>query len=239
VAIARGAPWEARVSTGAMCARIFERHNETIRVRNPNIGVAKLARIIEATLRPGNRRGFHATSLRDLSKASGVSMGALYSYFDSKAALLSMILGEFLPTVTSILLDVSPEVRSDARRHLAWLVDTHVRLSEAMLPWFVFAFMEAKAFPRAERHIAVETEAQTEGIFADVIRRGVKDGVFAVSDADLAATLIKPLLQDWYLKRGKYRNRGTSIEAYVAAVTEMLAMGLGIQERAKTRVPAS
>ena len=239
IAIARSASWEARVSTGAMCARIFERHNETIRIRNPNIGVAKLARIIEATLRLGNRRGFHATSLRDLSKASGVSMGALYSYFDSKAALLSMILGEFLPTVTSILVDVSPEIRSDARRHLAWLVDTHVRLSEAMLPWFVFAFMEAKAFPRTERHIAVETETQTEGIFADVIRRGVKDGVFAVSDVDLAATLIKPLLQDWYLKRGKYRNRGTSIETYVAAVIEMLTTGLGIQERAKRRVSAS
>ncbi len=231
VVITRRAPWEARVSINAMCARIFERHGETIQVRNPNVAVAKLTLIIEATLRLGNRRGFHATSLRDLAKASGVSMGALYSYFDNKTTLLSMILGEFFPTVTSILREAPGEVSGDARRHLIWLVDTHVRLSEAMLPWFVFAFMEAKAFPHAERRMAVACEAETEGIFADVIRRGVGEGVFAVRDVDLASALLKPLLQDWYLKRGKYRDRDTSMDAYIAGVVGLLRTGFGLKDR--------
>ncbi len=66
--------------------------------------------------------------------------------------------------------------------------------------------------------MATDSEAATEEIFAGVLRRGVEIGVFATADAELTAALVKPLLQDWYVKRAKYRRRGTSIEDYIAAV---------------------
>ena len=42
--------------------------------------------------------------------------------------------------------------------------------------------------------------------------------MFAVDDAVLTAALIKPLLQDWYVKRAKYRRRGIGIEPSVGSV---------------------
>ncbi len=38
----------------------------------------------------------------------------------------------------------------------------------------------------------------------------------------LLPTMIKPLLQDWYVKRAKYRRRKVSVEEYIAAVQEMV-----------------
>ena len=216
---ARHRPWAGSVSTEALCARILERHRDVVRVRKANVAVANLARIIEATLKLSNKHGFHATSLRDLAEATGLSMGGLYSYFGNKTTLLSMILGTVTTIAVEILSDPPDEVADDARAHLAWIVDTHVRLSEAMHPWFVFAFMEAKAFPPAERQIALDGETATESIIAEVLERGVGSGAFAIGEVGLAAALIKPLLQDWYVKRAKYRKRGTSIEAYIEAVT--------------------
>jgi len=212
-------PWATAFSTEALCARILERHRDAIRVQKTPTAVANLARIISATLKLSNKQGFHATSLRELAKASGLSMGGLYTYFANKPMLLSMILGEVEATVTEVLRAPPAEVASDAAAHLDWVVATHIRLSDAMQPWFVFAFMEAKSFPPAERQHAVEMEVRTEKIFADVLSQGVASGVFAISDVTLTASLIKPLLQDWYVKRAKYRRRGTSIETYVAAVT--------------------
>ncbi len=87
-----------------------------------------------------------------------------------------------------------------------------------MQPWFAFAYMEAKSFPSNARRMAVDSEAATEEIFADVLRRGVANGDFEISDITLTASLIKPLLQDWYVKRAKYRRRNTTIAAYVDAV---------------------
>lgn len=205
-------------STEALCARILERHRNVVRVQKPRVAIANLARIIEATLKLSNRQGFHATSLRDLSEASGISMGGLYSCFDNKTTLLLMILGEVSATVNEVLGAPPEDVAASPRSHLRWLVDTHVRLTEAMQPWFAFAYMEAKSFPSTARRMAVDSEAATEEIFADVLRRGVASGDFEVSDITLTASLIKPLLQDWYVKRAKYRRRNTTIAAYVDAV---------------------
>ncbi|WP_378941747.1 TetR/AcrR family transcriptional regulator [Mesorhizobium sp. ANAO-SY3R2] len=206
----------------ALCARILERHRDSVRVQKPHVAVANLARIIEATLKLSNKQGFHATSLRDLAQASGLSMGGLYSYFDNKTTLLSMILGEVATTVNEVLEAAPEEIVGDPLEHLKWLIEAHIRLTEAMQPWFVFAYMEAKSFPTAERKMAVESEAATEEIFAGVLRNGVASGTFAISDVELTASLIKPLLQDWYVKRGKYRKRGTTIEAYVEMVTTII-----------------
>ena len=222
--------WTAAFSTEALCARILDRHRDTVRVQKPHVAVANLARIIEATLKLSNKQGFHATSLRDLAQASGLSMGGLYSYFDNKTTLLSMILGEVSTTVNEVLGAVSEGIAADPLGHLKWLIETHIRLTEAMQPWFVFAYMEAKSFPAAERRMAVDSEAATEEIFAAVLRQGAASGQFAVADIDLTASLIKPLLQDWYVKRAKYRKRGTTIEHYVEAVSAFVEAA--IQPRA-------
>lgn len=210
-------------STEALCGRMLERHRSTIRVQKTHVAVKKLSLIVEAMLDLSNKQGFHATSLRDLSRASNVSMGGLYSYFDSKTTLLIMILDEVWDTATRALEQVPPDMMKDPAAHLGWLIETHVRLTEIMQPWFVFAYMEAKSFPEPARRMAVDSEAATEKIFADVLNRGAATGRFRIEDPGLAAALIKPLLQDWYVKRAKYRKRGTSIEQYIAAVRDLLA----------------
>ncbi|WP_338701701.1 TetR/AcrR family transcriptional regulator [Bradyrhizobium sp. 26S5] len=201
-----------------LCARILERHRDSIRVQKTHLALPNLTRIIGATLTLSNKHGFHATTLRQLAEASGLSMGGLYTYFDSKPTLLSMILGEVAETAAEVLNSPPANVKQDARKHLHWIIATHIRMSEAMQPWFVFCFMEAKSFPAAERQRAIEMEVMTEKIIADVLRQGVASGVFAIDQIMLTASLIKPLLQDWYVKRWKYRRRGTSIEAYINAV---------------------
>ncbi|MEH3117305.1 MAG: TetR/AcrR family transcriptional regulator [Methylorubrum populi] len=206
-------------STEAICGRILERHRDRVSVQKPHLATANLARIIEAVLKLSSRQGFHETSLRDLAKASGLSMGGLYSYFDNKNTLLVMILTAVAETVETVLRDVPAEIAEDPAAHLRWLIETHIRLTESMQPWFVFAFMEAKGFPAPARTLATESELATERIFRDVLARGVERGVFAVADVELTAALIKPLLQDWYVKRAKYRKRGTPIQVYVAGVT--------------------
>jgi TetR/AcrR family transcriptional regulator, cholesterol catabolism regulator len=218
--------WLPQVSTEALCGRILERHRDAIRVQKSHIAVANLSRIIEATLKLSNKQGFQATTLRDLAETSGLSMGGLYSYFSSKPMLLSMILREVSATVADVLGEPPAELTSDPAGHLRWLIESHIRLTEAMQPWFVFAYMEAKAFPPAERRIAIDSEALTEGIIARVLERGAATGLFTLSNVGLTAALIKPLLQDWYVKRSKYRKRGVSIDAYIAAVNDFVTAAI-------------
>jgi len=213
-------------SPEGLCARILERHRERIKVQKPRIAVANLTRIVTAALRLSNQQGFHATTLRDLARESGLSMGGLYSYFDSKDTLLLMILGEVSAATTEVLNAPPPDIAADPALHLEWLIRMHVLLTEAMLPWFVFAYMEAKSFPPAGRKAAIESEAATEQIFAAVLAEGVRRGDFAADDPGFTAALVKPLLQDWYVKRGKWRHRGVDADGYADRVWRFIAAAI-------------
>jgi len=232
VSQAKQRQWSAAFSMEALCLRILERHRDTIRVQKPHIAVANLARIIEATLKLSNKQGFHATSLRDLARASGLSMGGLYSYIDSKATLLSMILGEVSTTVNETLGNAPEQTAATPLAHLGWLIESHIRLTEAMQPWFAFAYMEVRRLRPAGRQMAIDSEAATEEICARVLRQGVIRGAFVIRDVELTASLIKPLLQDWYVKRAKYRRRGTTIDAYIEGVTRIVEAAVGARSSA-------
>lgn len=211
---------EYDVSMEALCRRILDRHQSTIRVRKAETAVANLIRIVETTLAIANRKGFHSMSLRDLSEQSGLSMGALYSYFDSKDTLLLMILGQVVDAVDMAL--VASGAGTPAGR-LRDLMARHVYLTEAMGPWFVFAFMEAKAFGKQGRDIAVASELRTESLLRDVIADGVADGAFRAVDPVMAASLIKPMLQDWYVKRSKYRKRDIGPDGFVQNLVDLVS----------------
>src|SRR4051812_6565418 len=83
--------------------RIYERHHDTIKIKKEKFALPNLQLIITATLELSNRSSFRAMSLRDLSHDTGISMGALYSYIESKERLLAMILGQVLHFVETVL----------------------------------------------------------------------------------------------------------------------------------------
>ncbi|GGE14499.1 transcriptional regulator, TetR family [Gemmobacter megaterium] len=209
-------------TTDALCRLMLERNRATIRVQKTAFALPKLERIVTAALELSNSQGFQAMSLRDLSAASGVSMGGMYAYFDGKTTLLRMILSEVTAAVTAVLASPPDHLAQDPREHLMWLIDSHLHLTETMLPWFVFAFMEAKSFPPSERRQAVDSEIQTERYFAEVIARGLHTGCFRPETSPLLPALIKPLLQEWYVKRAKYHRRGVCIETYIATVQDIV-----------------
>jgi AcrR family transcriptional regulator len=205
-------------SPEAICGQMLERHRDTIRTQKPHVAVARLVRIVQTTLTLSNRQGFHSMSLRKLATASGLSMGALYSYFDSKDTLSMMILDEVWSAVSATLGRPPDTFSGDPVSRLRWLLETHVYLTETMQPWFLFAYLEAKAFPKEAREKARRSELATEALIADALTEGVRREQFAVANIELTASLIKPLLQDWYVKRGKYRRRSVSSEQYVQTV---------------------
>lgn len=210
------------LTTEALCRYMLDRQRDTISVQKPEFALRKLNVIITAALDLSNRKGFQAMSLRDLSRASGVSMGGLYAYFDSKTTLLDMILSEVTASVGRVLSTPPAAVQGDAIAHLNWLIATHIQMTEAMQPWFTFAFMEAKNFPPAERKKAIDSEELTESYFKAVIDAGIKAGDFRAETSPLLPALIKPLLQDWYVKRAKYRRRRIGIDTYIATVQDFV-----------------
>lgn len=85
-----------------------------------------------------------------------------------------------------------------------------------------FFFHGGEKLSRAARQKAVDSEELTERYIADVLNEGIASHVFRSDTSPLLAALIKPLLQDWYVKRTKYQRRAVPIDTYISTVQTLI-----------------
>lgn len=209
------------LSIDELCRQYFKNQNGNIRIKKEHVAVKNLIVIINATLCLSMEKGFHKMSLRDLSRASGLSMGAMYAYIESKDDLVSMIhdIGK-----QAILMIMEPliEDQNTPWEKLCKAILSHIYLSEWMYPWFYFFFMETKHLRKEDRKKPIESEQLTERIFHRILDEGKQSGDFEIANTLLMASLIKALMQDWYLKRWKYKERQVSVESYSEFVITLI-----------------
>src|SRR6476659_6602727 len=74
----------------------------------------RLARIVVHATNVFCDKGYAAASMRDLSRASGVSLSGLYYYFESKEELLYLIQKDTFSTIVSRLREGLEEVNDPA-----------------------------------------------------------------------------------------------------------------------------
>jgi len=137
------------------CLALFDENRQAFQIKKEKTIAKNLERIFNAALEISNRKGFHAMSMRDLSRESGFSVGALYNYFSGKEALLGMMQRQRRMIARQILsADIAAEKEPAGKLRAA--IRSHLYLSEAMRPWFYFSYMEAKNLDPEERRAAVE-----------------------------------------------------------------------------------
>lgn len=209
------------LSKSDLCREAYRENRGSIRVKKEDKVVKNLERIFSATLRISNRKGFQAMSMRDLSREANLSMGALYSYFASKEELVAMLQNQ-RRTVTKRILNECISRESGPAARLRAAIRSHLYLSEALQPWFHFSYMEAKNLSKKEQELAVASELYTEKLLADILEQGQTRGVFKLHDSQMTASIIKAMLQDWYLKRRKYANRRVSVDQYARFVMQFV-----------------
>jgi len=195
------------------CLEFFAQNQERFQIKKEKTISKNLERIFDAALKISNEKGFHAMTLRDLSREAHLSIGALYNYFSGKEELLEMMQHQ-RRTIAGRILRSAIAGQKDPLSRLRAAIRTHLYLSEAMQPWFYFSYMEAKNICPKERQAAVQGERETEQMFTDIIALGRDQGLFFTDNGQLAASLIKAMVQDWYLKRAKYARRKITVKAY-------------------------
>ena len=212
---------QVKLSSQDICREAFAENRHSIRVKKEDTVLKNLERIFSATLKVSNKKGFQAMSMRDLGRETHLSMGALYSYFSSKEDLLAMLQHQ-RRTSTKRILEECIAKESDPAAKLRAAISAHLYLSEAMQPWFYFSYMEAKNLSSGEQEMAVASELYTEKLFADIIEQGRSRGCFLARDPQLTASVLKAMLQDWYLKRSKYRARKISVDQYADFILQFV-----------------
>jgi len=180
---------------------LFDRHSGLIQTRKQKFAVANLARIFAATFEITAVSGFNKMSLRDLSKRTKMSMGAIYSCITKKEDIALMV-------ADIVRLSTDHTYKQALQADSTWeqitqSIRLHLYASTLLQPWYFFLYFETRSLPIAQQ--AASKQIELDGIdgFQKHIEAGVKAGEFYTNDASIIANTIVVLLQDWYLKPWK------------------------------------
>lgn len=201
------------LSLDSISRGIYRHHGISEKIKKEELAVKNLQKILRSAMHLSSRKGFHAMTLRDLSRETKISMGGLYAYFESKEELLHWL---FLEGQTQIHQTLEEKINSgkSAQEKIALGICTHLYMSEILQKLFYFLYMEAKNLGKAEQKKILSLEQFTESIFEECIAGGMESGEFAQADPTLLASVLKAMLQDWYLKRYKFSRRKITVEKY-------------------------
>ena len=147
--------------------------------------------IRDAATRCFVRAGYEATRLLDIAREAGLSKGGVYFHYRAKETLFHDIL-EQMATAMQARWDFEPVAEQPADRTLARLVVAHLRTmqdepDELRLQNLLVAMAaQHQAFrERLEQVVGIMRD-----LYAQVIERGITEGVFIVGDSKVMATSI-------------------------------------------------
>ncbi|MEV8098127.1 TetR/AcrR family transcriptional regulator [Kitasatospora sp. NPDC085879] len=160
-------------------------------------------RLLLAAVESFARRGYHATTTRDIATAAGMSPAALYIHYPSKAALLS----EISRTGHRATLDLVEGAEAASGEP----VEQMRRLVEEFTAWHARGHTvgrivnnELHALPEDAFADVAELRIRIEDTVRRIIEKGVARGEFEVPDARTAARAVTSLGIDvarWYTDR--------------------------------------
>lgn len=174
------------------------------------------AAIVDAARDLFSRQGYHKTTMPEIAKAAGASVGLIYYHFTSKADILVAIVKEFHDAGLAALVgtddSIDPGARLDAAvRELYTAFDHYSKI-------FVILYKDLAALSRAERQRIYALEEETVNHVAALIRAGQQAGQFAadIPDTGLLAANIVGLGHLWALKKTWYFAARLTLAQYTA-----------------------
>jgi len=186
-------------------------------------------RILHQAMRIFLEKGYHGTSIDDITQAAGVTKGALYWHFKSKEALLKAIIEEFEKQFLDGLIQAVKDVRGDTHDKF----EKYFRYNAAFSYYnreLCVSFTTLSAELVGAHH---GTEPEFRRIYkkyqkflSHLILQGKKEKVFKKEiDPDLAALIIiafhDGILIRWFMNRNEIEG-----EAYVKTFKKIMLNGL-------------
>jgi len=185
-------------------------------------------------------RGYEQFSIEDLLAEVGASKGAFYHYFDSKQALLEAIVDRIAETAVATVAVVVEDDRLSAidkfRGYFRIIASIKAEQMEFLLALMRVWYSDDNAIVREK--VRRETVRLVAPHLAAIIRQGVAEGTFTLSDPDQMARVVLALILDtgdeagqlWLARQAgeiEYEQTRRRFDTYQTALERVLGVAAG------------
>lgn len=152
------------------------------------------------------KKGYQQTSMREISQATGLTIGNLYDYITKKEDILYLVFDVFHSIWGSRLEEEGIFEIEDPVRQLEIALQKMLELVSQHRDMVLLMYTESKLLPRDYLKVILKKESKLVQCFEKILKRGIKEGAFKIKDSFFMANLIVYLLsleplRGWNLRR--------------------------------------
>jgi AcrR family transcriptional regulator len=184
--------------------------------------------IVDVAARLFGDKGYHATSVRDISREVGILAGSLYSHISSKQELLAEILRRYSARACAVLEPLEDSSMS-TREKLAEVFAIYLRMTAEAPSQARVAVHDFRSLATDELEVSRQRRRDTQAIVARILEDGIQRGELRPIDTKLATMAIFSITNwavEWFDPRGTI-----SPEAAARFFADLLIDGMGTGER--------
>jgi AcrR family transcriptional regulator len=174
-------------------------------------------RILAAARQLVAEGGFRAASVTAVAGISGLSTGAIYRYFPSKAALFVEVLSSAVAYECAILSAIV-DGEGSATARLRAAVESFARRA-LQGPHLAYAFIAEPADPEVEA-ARILCRRDFSNVFKRVLRQGIADGEFPKQSVDISAACIVGAFTEALVRPTEHRAKRRQDRALIRSIVD-------------------
>ncbi len=168
-------------------------------IKNKDLVQKRRTQIIKAAAKLFSKKGYHRTSVKEIARVSGISIGSLYDYIKNKEDILYFFYERYVNELEKRIKEETKGAK-DPFQELQLALSAYMDTVDLFQDYVLFLYQESKYMKKRDLINIFKLELFTNDIFIDIIKRGNK-GYFKVKEPWLAGVFISLLTSGWALKR--------------------------------------
>jgi AcrR family transcriptional regulator len=191
------------------------------RIKNPELVRKKHLHIAKKAAKLFIKKGYHQTTMREISKATGMAIGNLYGYISKKEDVLSLAFNVYHQYAQETLDKKEGVTSNNPEDSLRTFIHGALRNVRKFREEIILMYRESLTLPKKELQKAQKKEIAQIRTLERIIQRGINEGLFRQQDSFFAAgivyhQLIFLTIRGWIFS-GKYSEEKTEalLENYI------------------------
>jgi AcrR family transcriptional regulator len=203
-------------------------HDETTRHEGRSVRASVMAAAVQLFA----EYGYHAASMRDIARMSGIQAASIYYHYANKQALLVEIMETYMLQLNASLEHILRE-ESDPQQRLSAAIANHIRLHTTHKREFFIIDTEIRALEGEKRAAILALRDRYEDLIQELLQDGMDRGVFRHSDVKIASYALIAMCTEvatWFRPDGRL-----TVQQVTDMYSEMIGHGLLVSTPAQNQ----
>jgi AcrR family transcriptional regulator len=183
----------------------------------------KKEQILFSAIEIVKRRGYSGARMEEIAAELSMTKGSLYYYFKSKSDLMYECHNFVLSQATEELQEILYGEGS-AQEILRNMIATHIEYAVEEKETFNLIMEPKRFFNKEQLDLVLKLRKKYEGLFDQIISRGIQNGVFHTKEPSIARMYILGAMnwiQQWYKTKGRL-SKEELVEIYSDYIMKIL-----------------